>query len=124
MSRGVVCRNLVTGKMESYAGHAVLLATGGYGNMFYLSTNAVNSNATASWRCHKRGALFANPCFTQIHPAPADISRVAATVFDPPSSPPTTNPRTVRPTIMTKIVVKTFLTRFVIACMSRPLSFP
>jgi succinate dehydrogenase / fumarate reductase flavoprotein subunit len=67
-ARGVVARNLVTGAIEKYAGHAVILATGGYSTVFYLSTNAVNSNATAVWRCHKRGALFANPCFTQIHP--------------------------------------------------------
>ncbi len=67
-ARGIVCRNLVDGKIESYAGDAVLVATGGYATVFYLSTNAVNSNATAIWRCHKRGALFANPCYTQIHP--------------------------------------------------------
>ena len=67
-ARGVVMRNLVTGKLESYAGHAVLLCTGGYGTVFYLSTNAVNSNPTAAWRCHKQGAFFANPCYTQIHP--------------------------------------------------------
>jgi succinate dehydrogenase flavoprotein subunit len=67
-ARGIVCRNLVTGEVESYAADAVLLATGGYSTVFFLSTNAVNSNATAIWRCHKRGALFANPCFTQIHP--------------------------------------------------------
>jgi len=67
-ARGIVCRNLLTGKLERYAADAVILATGGYGNMFYLSTNAVNSNVTASWRCHKRGAYFANPCYTQIHP--------------------------------------------------------
>ena len=67
-ARGIVCRNLITGKLETYAGHAVLLATGGYGTVFYLSTNAVNSNPTAAWRCHKLGALFANPCYTQIHP--------------------------------------------------------
>ncbi len=67
-ARGIVCRNLVTGEIEAYAGHAVLLCTGGYGNVYYLSTNAKNSNATAAWRCYKRGALFANPCFTQIHP--------------------------------------------------------
>jgi succinate dehydrogenase / fumarate reductase flavoprotein subunit len=73
-ARGIICRNLVSGEIESYAGHAVLLATGGYGNMFYLSTNAVNSNATAVWRCHKRGALFANPCFTQIHPTCIPVS--------------------------------------------------
>ena len=67
-ARGIVVRDLVTGKIESHAGHAVLLATGGYGNAYYLSTNAMNSNATAAWRCYKRGAAFANPCFTQIHP--------------------------------------------------------
>ena len=67
-ARGIICRNLVDGRLERHAGHAVLLATGGYSTVFYLSTNAVNSNVTASWRCHKRGALFANPCFTQIHP--------------------------------------------------------
>jgi succinate dehydrogenase / fumarate reductase flavoprotein subunit len=67
-ARGVVMRNLVTGKLETYAGHAVLLCTGGYGTVFYLSTNAVNSNPTAAWRCHKQGAFFANPCYTQIHP--------------------------------------------------------
>ena len=67
-ARGIVVRNLVTGEVESYAGDAVVLATGGYSTVYYLSTNAVNCNATAKWRCHKRGALFANPCFTQIHP--------------------------------------------------------
>ena len=67
-ARGVVARNMVDGKLESYCGDAVILATGGYGNVFYLSTNAKASNATAAWRAHKRGALFANPCFTQIHP--------------------------------------------------------
>src|SRR5207249_5952084 len=67
-ARGIVCRNLVTGEIERYAAHAVILATGGYGTVYYLSTNAVGSNVTASWRAHKRGALFANPCFTQIHP--------------------------------------------------------
>ena len=61
-------RNLVTGEIERYAADAVILATGGYGTVYYLSTNAVNSNVTAAWRAHKRGALFANPCFTQIHP--------------------------------------------------------
>ena len=60
--------------MERYAADAVLLATGGYGNVYYLSTNAINSNATAAWRCHKRGALFANPCFTQIHPTCIPVS--------------------------------------------------
>ncbi len=67
-ARGIVCRNLVTGEIESYAADAVCLATGGYSNAFYLSTNAVNSNATAAWRCHRKGAFFANPCYTQIHP--------------------------------------------------------
>jgi succinate dehydrogenase / fumarate reductase flavoprotein subunit len=65
---GIVCRNLISGQYEAYAGDVVVLATGGYGNLFYLSTNAVNSNVTATWRAHKRGAYFANPCFTQIHP--------------------------------------------------------
>jgi succinate dehydrogenase / fumarate reductase, flavoprotein subunit len=67
-ARGIVCRNLLTGAIERYAGHAVLLCSGGYGTAYYLSTNAVNSNVTASWRAHKRGAFFANPCYTQIHP--------------------------------------------------------
>jgi succinate dehydrogenase / fumarate reductase flavoprotein subunit len=67
-ARGIVTRDLVTGKVESHAGDAVVLATGGYGNVYYLSTNAKGSNATAIWRAYKRGALFANPCFTQIHP--------------------------------------------------------
>jgi succinate dehydrogenase / fumarate reductase flavoprotein subunit len=67
-ARGVVARNLVTGALETYLAHAVVLATGGYGNTFYLSTMAKASNATAIWRAHKRGAAFANPCFTQIHP--------------------------------------------------------
>ncbi|MCC6744196.1 MAG: fumarate reductase/succinate dehydrogenase flavoprotein subunit [Acidobacteria bacterium] len=68
VARGIVCRNLVTGEFESYAGDAVLLCTGGYGNVFYLSTNAKNCNVTAAWRAARRGAFFANPCFTQIHP--------------------------------------------------------
>lgn len=68
MARGIVCRNLTTGEFETHAAHAVLLCTGGYGNAFYLSTNAKGCNVTAAWRCHKRGAYFANPCFTQIHP--------------------------------------------------------
>lgn len=67
-ARGIVVRNLITGAMECYTGDAVLLATGGYSNAWYLSTNGKNSNATAVWRCYKRGALFANPCFAQIHP--------------------------------------------------------
>ncbi len=65
---GIVVRDMVTGVVSSYSAHAVLLCTGGYGNVFYLSTNAKYSNATAAWRAHRRGALFANPCFTQIHP--------------------------------------------------------
>jgi succinate dehydrogenase / fumarate reductase flavoprotein subunit len=67
-ARGIVCRNLLTGKIESHAGDAVLLCTGGYGNVFYLSTNAKACNVTAAWRAHKKGAYFANPCYTQIHP--------------------------------------------------------
>ena len=68
VARGIVTRNLVTGKVESRVGDAVVLGTGGYGNVFYLSTNAKGSNATAIWRAHKRGAALANPCYTQIHP--------------------------------------------------------
>ncbi|MBA3468149.1 MAG: fumarate reductase/succinate dehydrogenase flavoprotein subunit [Herpetosiphonaceae bacterium] len=67
-ARGIVTRDMVTGKIESHAADAVVLGTGGYGNVFYLSTNAKGCNVTAIWRAHKRGALFANPCFTQIHP--------------------------------------------------------
>jgi succinate dehydrogenase / fumarate reductase flavoprotein subunit len=67
-ARGIICRNLVTGATEKYWGDAVLLCTGGYGNVFYLSTNANSCNVTAAWRAHKRGAAFANPCYTQIHP--------------------------------------------------------
>jgi succinate dehydrogenase / fumarate reductase flavoprotein subunit len=67
-ARGIVTRDMVTGRIESHAADAVVLGTGGYGNVFYLSTNAKGCNATAVWRAHKRGALFANPCFTQIHP--------------------------------------------------------
>jgi succinate dehydrogenase / fumarate reductase flavoprotein subunit len=73
-ARGIVCRNLLTGELERYAGHAVLLCTGGYGTAYYLSTNAVNSNVTAAWRAHKRGAFFANPCYTQIHPTCIPVS--------------------------------------------------
>lgn len=65
---GIITRDLLTGEVESHSGHAVVLATGGYGNVYYLSTNAMMSNATAAWRAHRRGAFFANPCFTQIHP--------------------------------------------------------
>jgi len=73
-ARGIVTRNLVTGKIESHSAHAVLLCTGGYGNVFYLSTNAKGSNVTAAWRAHRKGALFANPCFTQIHPTCIPVS--------------------------------------------------
>ena len=73
-ARGIIVRNLITGELETYAGHAVVLATGGYGNLYYLSTNAINSNATAIWRCYRRGAAFANPCFTQIHPTCIPVS--------------------------------------------------
>ena len=73
-ARGIVSRNLITGELERHEGHAVLLCTGGYGTVYYLSTNAVNSNVTAAWRAHKRGALFANPCFTQIHPTCIPVS--------------------------------------------------
>jgi len=67
-ARGIITRNMVTGAIESHEAHAVLLCTGGYGNVFYLSTNAMGCNVTAAWRAHKRGAFFANPCYTQIHP--------------------------------------------------------
>jgi len=67
-AQGIVTRNLETGKVETHTGHAVLLCTGGYGNVFYLSTNAMGCNVTAAWRAHKRGAFFGNPCYTQIHP--------------------------------------------------------
>jgi succinate dehydrogenase / fumarate reductase flavoprotein subunit len=67
-ARGIIARNLVSGKLERYFGHAVLICSGGYGNVFYLSTNAMGSNVTAAWKSHKKGAYFANPCFTQIHP--------------------------------------------------------
>ncbi len=73
-ARGIVTRNLITGKIESHSAHAVILATGGYGNVFYLSTNAMGSNATAAWRAHKKGAFFANPCYTQIHPTCIPVS--------------------------------------------------
>ncbi|MCB9072628.1 MAG: fumarate reductase/succinate dehydrogenase flavoprotein subunit [Bdellovibrionaceae bacterium] len=73
-ARGIIVRNLITGEIETHAADAVVLATGGYGNVFYLSTNAMNSNATAAWRCYKRGAYFANPCFTQIHPTCIPVS--------------------------------------------------
>lgn len=72
--RGIIARNLITGKLERYFGHAVLLCTGGYGNVFYLSTNAMGSNVTAAWKAHKKGAFFANPCYTQIHPTCIPVS--------------------------------------------------
>lgn len=73
-ARGIIVRNLVTGEVEKHSADAVLLCTGGYGNVFYLSTNAMNSNVTAAWRCHKQGAYFANPCYTQIHPTCIPVS--------------------------------------------------
>ncbi|SKC16029.1 fumarate reductase/succinate dehydrogenase flavoprotein subunit [Dyadobacter psychrophilus] len=72
--RGIIARNLITGEIERHGGHAVLLCTGGYGNVFYLSTNAMGSNVTAAWKAHKRGAYFGNPCFTQIHPTCIPVS--------------------------------------------------
>ena len=73
-ARGIIARNLVNGKLERHFGHAVLLCTGGYGNVFYLSTNAMGSNVTAAWKAHKKGAFFGNPCFTQIHPTCIPVS--------------------------------------------------
>ena len=73
-ARGIITRDLVTGQIERHSGDAVLLCTGGYGNAYYLSTNAKNSNVTAAWRCYKRGAYFANPCYTQIHPTCIPVS--------------------------------------------------
>lgn len=73
-ARGIVTRNLITGAVESHSAHAVLLCTGGYGNVFFLSTNAMGSNVTAAWRAHKKGALMANPCYTQIHPTCIPVS--------------------------------------------------
>jgi succinate dehydrogenase / fumarate reductase flavoprotein subunit len=73
-ARGIITRNLVTGELERHAGDAVILATGGYGRVYNLSTNAYNSNATAIWKCYKKGAFFANPCFTQIHPTCIPVS--------------------------------------------------
>ena len=73
-AKGIVTRDLINGKIETHAGHAVLLCTGGYGNVFYLSTNAMGCNVTAAWKAHKRGAYFANPCFTQIHPTCIPVS--------------------------------------------------
>lgn len=73
-ARGIIARNLVSGELERHFGHAVLLCTGGYGNVFYLSTNAMGSNVTAAWKAHKQGAFFGNPCFTQIHPTCIPVS--------------------------------------------------
>jgi succinate dehydrogenase / fumarate reductase flavoprotein subunit len=73
-ARGIIARNLVTGDLERHFGHAVLLCSGGYGNVFYLSTNAMGSNVTAAWKAHKKGAFFGNPCFTQIHPTCIPVS--------------------------------------------------
>lgn len=73
-ARGIIARNLVTGALERHSAHAVVLCTGGYGNVFFLSTNAMGSNVTATWRAHRRGAAFANPCFTQIHPTCIPVS--------------------------------------------------
>ncbi len=73
-ARGIITRNLVTGEIERHSGHAVVLGSGGYGNVFYLSTNAMGSNVTAAWKAHKRGAYFANPCYTQIHPTCIPVS--------------------------------------------------
>lgn len=73
-ARGIITRNLVTGEIERHAAHAVVIASGGYGNLFYLSTNAMGSNVTAAWKIHKQGAYFANPCFTQIHPTCIPVS--------------------------------------------------
>lgn len=73
-ARGIIARDLVSGKLERHFGHAVLLCTGGYGNVFFLSTNAMGSNVTAAWKAHKKGAFFGNPCFTQIHPTCIPVS--------------------------------------------------
>ena len=73
-ARGIIARNLVTGELERHSAHAVVLCTGGYGNVFFLSTNAMGSNVTAAWRAHKRGAAIGNPCFTQIHPTCIPVS--------------------------------------------------
>ena len=73
-ARGIIARNLITGKIERHSAHAVVIASGGYGNVFFLSTNAMGSNVTAAWKIHKRGAFFANPCYTQIHPTCIPVS--------------------------------------------------
>jgi len=72
--RGIIARDLINGKLERHFGHAVLLCTGGYGNVFFLSTNAMGSNVTAAWKAHKKGAFFGNPCYTQIHPTCIPVS--------------------------------------------------
>lgn len=74
VAKGIIARNLITGELERHGAHAVLLCTGGYGNVFYLSTNAMGSNVTAAWKAHKKGAFFGNPCFTQIHPTCIPVS--------------------------------------------------
>ncbi|MCX7546375.1 fumarate reductase/succinate dehydrogenase flavoprotein subunit [Xanthomarina sp. F1114] len=73
-ARGIITRNLITGEIDRHSAHAVVLGTGGYGNVFFLSTNAMGSNVTAAWKAHKRGAYFANPCYTQIHPTCIPVS--------------------------------------------------
>ena len=73
-ARGIIARNLVSGKLERHSAHAVVIASGGYGNVFFLSTNAMGSNVSAAWKIHKKGAFFANPCFTQIHPTCIPVS--------------------------------------------------
>jgi succinate dehydrogenase / fumarate reductase flavoprotein subunit len=73
-ARGIIARNLITGEIERHSAHAVVIASGGYGNVFFLSTNAMGSNATAAWKIHKKGAFFANPCYTQIHPTCIPVS--------------------------------------------------
>ena len=73
-AKGIITRNLVNGKIERFAANAVVLATGGYGNVYYLSTNAMGSNTTAIWKAYKKGAAIANPCFTQIHPTCIPVS--------------------------------------------------
>ena len=73
-ARGIITRNVITGSIDKHSAHAVVLATGGYSNVFYLSTSAMNSNVTAAWRAHRKGAAFANPCYTQIHPTCIPVS--------------------------------------------------
>ena len=73
-ARGIIARDLVSGEIQRHGAHAVVLATGGYGNVFFLSTNAMGSNVTAAWKAHRKGSLFANPCFTQIHPTCIPVS--------------------------------------------------